>query len=305
MSIANWDDVRRFRRDAGHIAGEWRDLGRAVGSREIGLRRIHVDPDRFSTPVHVHAQEEEIFYVLRGDGVLWQGEETFAVGEGDAIVHRPSRQAHTLRAGPDGLEVLAFGQRSDPGLTYLPRAGVSWNGRSWVESGGGDEPFVREGHVGPPECPPPSPQRPRNVIALESAPSDFGGAVRRLGSGGGSVATGLNHVRLEAGREGVPPHCHSAEEELFVVLEGDGSLVLHPRGDSGEPEAQPLRAGSVVSRLPGTGIAHSLQPGPRGITYLAYGMRVPDDMCFYPLTGRVSLRGLGIALRAPEIERLS
>ena len=41
-----------------------------------------------------------------------------------------------------------------------------------------------------------------------------------------------------------------------------------------------------------------------GLTYLAYGTRDPGDMCFYPQSGRVSLRGLGIALRSPEIERL-
>ena len=29
-----------------------------------------------------------------------------------------------------------------------------------------------------------------------------------------------------------------------------------------------------------------------------------SDMCFYPQSGRVSLRGLGIALRSPEIEYL-
>jgi len=40
------------------------------------------------------------------------------------------------------------------------------------------------------------------------------------------------------------------------------------------------------------------------VTYLAYGTREASDMCFYPQSGRVSLRGLGIALRSPEIEHL-
>ena len=34
------------------------------------------------------------------------------------------------------------------------------------------------------------------------------------------------------------------------------------------------------------------------------GTSDPGDMCFYPQSGRVSLRGLGIALRSPEIEFL-
>src|SRR5437868_13300495 len=43
-----------------------------------------------------------------------------------------------------------------------------------------------------------------------------------------SQRTGLNHVRVPPGMLNVPLHCHSAEEELFVVLEGSGSLELTP-----------------------------------------------------------------------------
>jgi uncharacterized cupin superfamily protein len=68
--------------------------------------------------------------------------------------------------------------------------------------------------------------------------------------------------------------------------------------------AHPRRAGDGVSRPAATGVAHGLRAGEPGLTYLAYGTRAPGDMCFYPETGRVSLRGLGIALRSPEIEPL-
>jgi uncharacterized cupin superfamily protein len=60
----------------------------------------------------------------------------------------------------------------------------------------------------------------------------------------------------------------------------------------------------VISRPAGTGVAHAFRPGTDGLTYLAYGTREPSDMCFYPQSGRVSLRGLGIALRSPEIDYL-
>ena len=70
------------------------------------------------------------------------------------------------------------------------------------------------------------------------------------------------------------------------------------------PDEHPLRAGDAISRPPGTGVAHALRPGAHGLTYLAYGTREPGDMCFYPQQGRVSLRGLGIALRSPEIDYL-
>jgi uncharacterized cupin superfamily protein len=141
------------------------------------------------------------------------------------------------------------------------------------------------------------------VVALAEVPAIFGGRARRLGQAAGASATGLNHVVLPAEGEGAPVHCHSQEEEIFVVLGGTGVLELWGRGAE-RPTEQRLRRGDVVSRPPGTGVAHTLKPGPEGLTYLAYGTREPADMCFYPQSGRVSLRGLGIALRSPEIEYL-
>ena len=46
-----------------------------------------------------------------------------------------------------------------------------------------------------------------------------------------------------------PPHAHSAEEEIFVVLEGSGTLQLYPSPRcGGEIEEFPFRAGA---RSPG------------------------------------------------------
>jgi uncharacterized cupin superfamily protein len=287
----------------GHIKGMWRDLGREAGSRDVGLRRIEVAAGHFSTPAHDHGVDEEIFFVLGGEGLLWQNGETYTVGAGDCIVHRATRGVHTLRGGDSGLDVLVFGQRRDRGLTALPRAGVAWSFPRWVELAEGDSPFAREAAAGPPESPPPKAERPRNVVALADVEAILDGRARRLGAAAGAIATGLNHVVLPADGHGAPAHCHSHEEELFVVLEGGAVLELWPRG-GGEPEQHQLARGAVVSRPPATGVAHALRAGPEGLTYLAYGTREPGDMCFYPQSGRVSLRGLGIALRSPEIEHL-
>lgn len=126
---------------------------------------------------------------------------------------------------------------------------------------------------------------------------------RRIGKEAGAVRSGLNHAVLSAEQQGAPAHCHSVEEELFVLLEGEGVLELWGRGQE-SPDERPLRAGDVVSRPAGTGIAHAIRPGAQGMIYLAYGTRETSDMCFYPQSGRVSLRGLGIALSSPEIEHL-
>jgi uncharacterized cupin superfamily protein len=303
VKIANLNDSPAGEFAIGHIKGMWRNLGREAGTRSVGLRRIEIAEDHFSTPAHEHGADEEIFFVLGGEGLLWQDGQTFAVGAEDCVVHRPKRGAHTLRGGAGGLDVLVFGQRLDPALTALPRAGIALSFPRWVELGDGDYPFAREAAAGPPECPAPQAERPPNVVALREVTPILDGRARRLGMAAGAAATGLNHVVLPAGGEGAPAHCHSLEEEIFVVLEGDGVLELWAPGEK-TPSERPLRTGDVISRPPGTGVAHALRPGAEGITYLAFGTRDPGDMCFYPHLGRVSLRGLGIALRSPEIDYL-
>jgi uncharacterized cupin superfamily protein len=303
VKIANLYESPARELAVGHIKGMWRDLGREAGSRTVGLRRIEVAEGHFSTPAHEHGADEEIFFVLSGEGLLWQDGETYAVGADDCIVHRPKRGAHTLRGGTGGLDVLVFGQRRDASLTALPRAGIAWSFPRWVKIGDGDSPFAREAAAGVPECPQPKTERPPNVVGLANVQAVFDGRARRLGKTAGAVATGLNHVVLSAEQRGAQAHCHSQEEELFVVLEGSGVLELWGRGEQ-SPEEHTLRRGDVVSRPAGTGIAHAVRPNSEGLTYLAYGTCEPNDMCFYPQSGRVSLRGLGIALRSPEIDYL-
>jgi uncharacterized cupin superfamily protein len=303
MEIANLQDCPARELAVGHIHGMWRNLGREAGTRTVGVHRIEIVPQHFSTPAHEHGADEEIFFVLAGEGLLWQDGKTYALAPGDCIVHRPKRGVHTLRAGAGGLDMLVFGERRDPALTALPRIGVAWSFPRWVELSHGDSPFAREAAAGPPECPPPLEERPGNVVALSDVPAILDGRARLLGKAGGAVGTGLNHVVLAPGGQGAPAHCHSQEEEIFVVLEGGGRLELWGRGADG-PEEHALRAGDVIARPAGTGVAHALRAGDEGLTYLAYGTRESGDMCFYPQSGRVSLRGLGIALRSPEIDHL-
>ena len=171
----------------------------------------------------------------------------------------------------------------------------------------GASPFAREAAAGAPECPPPLAERPRNVVALADAPTAFGGAARLLGEAAGARASGLKHVTLPPGERGAPAHCHSEEEELFVVLDGGGTLQLWPRGGSSRAPGSTHCVRATSSSAPRRDLGVAQRPaaaGEQGLTYLAYGTREPGDMCFYPETGRVSLRGLGIALRSPEIEPL-
>jgi uncharacterized cupin superfamily protein len=305
-AAVHWDDVEGTRRTVGHLDSTWFDLGSAAGSCDVGVSRIRVEPGGWSTPAHVEHGEEEIFYVLGGSGLSWQDEgpgepATYEVGPGDCLVHVATHELHTLHAGPDGLDVLAFGQRALSSGAWLARAGVAWVGVTWGSVGAEPAPWQREAAAGPPGLPAETSPRPARIVNAADVPGEsrtgatVGRERRDLGTAAGSVRTGMKLVIVEPGKLGVAPHCHSAEEEIFVVLEGAGELVL---GD----EEHPVRPGHVIARPPGTGVAHTMRAGVDGLTYLAYGTRVPNDICFYPRSGKVYLCGVGVIGRIEQLD---
>jgi uncharacterized cupin superfamily protein len=293
--IAHWDEVEPEHVDKGPLGFVSYDLGEAAGTQRVGVTRYRVEPGKQSSPVHVELDEEEIFFVLSGSGQSWQDGQVYEIGPSDSIVHRVAAETHTLIAGDDGLDVLAFGERTDPTATYLPRAKVLRMGVT-VDVSPGPHPFDREAAAGHLELPEQSP-RPPNIVKLGD-----------LESAKGSIRSGLNKIRLDPGRRGPPPHCHSAEEEIFVVLEGDGILELWPTPGTHrlhpgfEYQEHPLRPGHVVSRPPGTRIAHSLKAGDVGLTYLAYGTREPNDVCYYPRSNKIFWRGVGLIARLEPLD---
>ena len=298
--VCHSDDVAWTAREHGDIRCERRRLGAAAGARDIGLSRYRVAAGCRAMPLHVHADEEEIFFVLSGSGFSWQDDALHEVRAGDTIVHRASAEAHTLLASDDEpLDVLAFGSGSPTGLTQLPRAGVMWVGARWLPQDA-QHPFVAEPALAAGERPPLAP-RPATIVALadvEGQAMRRGGVerVRRdLGGTAGSVRSGLQHVTVAPGARSSPRHCHSVEEELFVVLDGDGVVLL---GD----DEQPVRAGSIVARPPATGVAHSFRAGDDGMTLLAYGTRDPADMCWYPDSSKVAFRGLRVVARVERLD---
>ena len=223
MSVVNLRDIPVREVSEGDIAFSRQMLGPAAGSARIGASRFVVPAVARQMPVHVHGDEEEIFFVLAGGGLAWQRDGSCSVRPGDTIVHPPRRQPHTFLAGPEGLELLAFGSGTDTSITYLPRAKVMWCGPRWVPV---DSPHP----FGPRARRDRSSARsrgsgPANVVALADVDTGaFADAeVRAVGVAAGAAKAGLNHVRLGSGASGAPLHCHALEEELFIVLEGAGT----------------------------------------------------------------------------------
>ena len=201
--------------------------------------------------------------------------------------------------------MLVYGTRARTEIGHLPRAGVAWIGGTWTDVGGGERPWKREVGAGEPDVPELG-ERPANVINRDDVEGAAGGKWRRLARAAGGELTGLNWGRLDDGEEGAPPHIHSADEEIFVVLEGEGILELWPSPQLAREgtayEEHSIRAGHVISRPAGSAIAHGLRGTGPGMSFLAYGTRRPEDTCYYPRSNKIYFRGLGLIARLEDLD---
>ena len=109
---------------------------------------------------------------------------------------------------------------------------------------------------------------------------NFAAMLGRVGAELGTCQIGCTLVVLEPGKRAWPYHLHHAEEEIFVVLEGEGTL----RYDDHE---YPVRAGDVILTPPGPGTAHQIiNTSESELRYLALSGKHAPEVCYYPDSGK-------------------
>jgi uncharacterized cupin superfamily protein len=302
MGLVHWDDVEWSRNAKGELDAEWQFLGRAAGTAGVGVNRVRVAPGKLPTPPHSHGASEEAYFVLAGSGLAWQDEDVHEVRVGDCVIQVADHHEHTFVAGPDGLEYLVYGTRHPTEIGWLPRSRAIRIGWPWVE-GRDDDPWEVEATGPALEVGEPKP-RPTNIVNVDEV--ELGRDRHQTWAGfDGSALAGIAWEQIAPGKMGSVPHCHSEEEEIFVILEGSATLHLWPsplRAERGvEREEHALRPGHVVARPPGTGVSHHFVAGDDGCTMLVYGTRRPNDMCFYPRSNKISWRGLGVIGRIEHV----
>jgi uncharacterized cupin superfamily protein len=94
-----------------------------------------------------------------------------------------------------------------------------------------------------------------------------GTAARKLGASVDTVAPGMRSC---------PYHFHHAQEEMFVVIEGSGTLRV-------AGELVPLRPGDVVFIPPGPEFPHQIiNTSDSPLKYLSISTRESPEICEYP-----------------------
>jgi uncharacterized cupin superfamily protein len=91
-----------------------------LGCEQVGMSYQRVAPGERHPLVHRHAADEEIYVVTSGAGTVTLDGKDVAVGPWDAVRVAPGT-VRGFAAGPDGLEILAFGtHRPDDGEILRP-----------------------------------------------------------------------------------------------------------------------------------------------------------------------------------------
>ena len=92
---------------AAHFASEPLELQRT------GISYQRIEPGKRQPWGHRHRTQEEIYVIVGGSGVAKVGDEEIELGRLDAL-RVEAEVARNFEAGPDGLELIAFGAPRSP-----------------------------------------------------------------------------------------------------------------------------------------------------------------------------------------------
>jgi uncharacterized cupin superfamily protein len=102
----------------------------------------------------------------------------------------------------------------------------------------------------------------------------------RLAPGTAAQKLGASIDTVAPGKVSCPYHFHYAQEEMFVILEGSGSLRV-------AGEMLPLQAGDVAFIPPGPEYPHQIiNTSNAPLKYLSISTRETPEVCVYPDSGK-------------------
>jgi len=109
---------------------------------------------------------------------------------------------------------------------------------------------------------------------------DYDSQCAALAAGTAARKLGASIDTVPPGKRSCPYHLHHAQEEMFVILEGTGTLRV-------AGELLPLRAGDVIFIPPGPDYPHQiLNTSDAPLRYLSVSTRESPEVCEYPDSGK-------------------
>jgi uncharacterized cupin superfamily protein len=101
-----------------------------------------------------------------------------------------------------------------------------------------------------------------------------------LGTGTAAQKLGASVDIVPAGKRSCPYHFHYAQEEMFVVVEGQGTLRV-------AGQMLPIKSGDVIFIPPGPEYPHQIiNTSYAPLKYLSISTRETPEVCEYPDSGK-------------------
>ena len=121
----------------------------------------------------------------------------------------------------------------------------------------------------------------------------------RIGPMLGAKSLGYSYDVVPPGKRSCPFHSHRAEEEMFFIVKGRGTLRY---GD----ETRPIRAGDVICcPTGGPETAHQIvNDSDADLAYLSVSTMMPAEVCEYPDSKKIGAFGGGLRHMTREGDRI-
>lgn len=122
---------------------------------------------------------------------------------------------------------------------------------------------------------------PPGFAPTGAAAERYGASIARISAQLGAQRLGYNLTVLPPGKRAFPFHNHRVNEEMFFVLEGEGTVRIGT-------ESHPIRRGDIVACPPGgPESAHQIvNTGTSELRYLAVSSKLSPEFCEYPDSGK-------------------
>jgi uncharacterized cupin superfamily protein len=116
----------------------------------------------------------------------------------------------------------------------------------------------------------------------------FASAGARVGAQLGATQLGYSYDVVQPGKISCPFHSHRAEEEMFFVTEGTGTLRYGP-------ESRKIRAGDFICcPTGGAETAHQIiNDSDSPLAYISVSTMMPAEVCEYPDSNKIGAYGIG------------
>jgi quercetin dioxygenase-like cupin family protein len=116
----NFSDVKDLAPEFGmDEMGEARFARQALGAKNIGLTQYTMNGDKRVGFGHTHSEVEETYVVVSGEGRFKVEDDIFDVSTRD-VVYVPPGAVREWEAGPDGMEIIAFGGHAENDAEMKP-----------------------------------------------------------------------------------------------------------------------------------------------------------------------------------------